>query len=146
MTDCTRLSGRALTQPGSWLCQTRLWPRTRMPLACAYCTSWSPGPKLYEPSDGSVVSHFISLPGVSMSNCASAMAVSPPTPRSASVRAVPKYRPPASAAAFSVLPDAAAGLAAASVPSTTASAEVTVTVHARCDPLRILPMSMDDLL
>src|SRR5581483_8162641 len=94
---CTWFSGRLDTQDGSWFCQTRLCPRTRMPCALANDTTPSPGPKLYDPLDGSVVSHFISLPGVTMSNC----------------------WPCASAAARSVPPAALAGPAAASAPATT---------------------------
>src|SRR4051812_42956363 len=72
---CTWLRGRLLTQPGNWLCQTRLCPRTRMLCDWANETTRSPGPKLYEPFDGSMVSHFISLPGVTMSNWAPASEV-----------------------------------------------------------------------
>src|SRR6266702_4064943 len=93
----TWLSDRLLTQDGNWECHTRLCPRTRMLCDCPNDTIWSPGPKLNEPLAGSVVSHFISLPGVTMSNWVPAMPVSPPLPRSPWVSSVPRYRPSASA-------------------------------------------------
>src|SRR2546423_3652135 len=99
--------GRLLTQPGSWACQTRLWPRTRALWALAQDTIWSPGPKLKEFWRDSVVSHFISLPGVTMSNWTLAMFISPLMFRSPSVNAVPKYLPSASARPRSVVAAAA---------------------------------------
>src|SRR5262249_5652004 len=56
------------TQPGSWLCQTRLWPRIVSLLAVAKFTIWSAAPKLNWPWLGSVVSHFISFSGVTELN------------------------------------------------------------------------------
>ena len=111
---CTWFSGRLDTHDGSWFCQTRLCPRTRMPCALANDTTPSPGPKLYDPLDGSVVSHFISLPGVTMSNCWPARFVIVELLTMFPVTSVPKYLPCASAAARSVLPAAVAGTAAAS--------------------------------
>src|SRR5579863_9214649 len=111
---CTWLLGRLDTHDGSWFCQTRLCPRTRMPCALANDTIPSPGPKLYDPLDGSVVSHFISLPGVTMSNCWPARFVIVELLIMLPVTSVPKYLPCASAAARSVLPAAEAGPAAAS--------------------------------
>src|SRR5262245_7131646 len=64
MAACTWLVGRLDTQLGSWLCQTRLWPRTTSLCALAKATTVSPPEKLNVPLDGSVVSHFIELPGV----------------------------------------------------------------------------------
>lgn len=64
MAACTWPAGRLLTQLGNWLCQTRLWPRTCWLWACAKETIASPPLKLNWPCDGSVVSHFIELPGV----------------------------------------------------------------------------------
>ncbi len=63
------------TQLGNWLCQTRVWPRIRCPWADAWLTIWSPGPKLNDPRDGSVVSHFISFSGVIALNSRSRMPV-----------------------------------------------------------------------
>src|ERR1700743_74801 len=91
--DCTEGSGRLLTQDGNWLSHTRLCPRTRAPVALACATIWSPGPKLNTPLDGSVVSHFISLPGVTMSNWLSDTPSRVGLDRLAWVSAVPKYLP-----------------------------------------------------
>src|ERR1700732_99267 len=117
---CTWLEGRLLTQDGSWLCHTRLWPRTRSLCALANATIWSPGPKLNEPLDGSVVSHFISLPGVTMSNWVPATPVRVELLRLLTTRAVPKYLPFASASCRSGVPAAAAGTAVAATPSAVA--------------------------
>ena len=124
--DCTWFSGRLDTQDGSWFCQTRLCPRTRMPCAWANDTTSSPGPKLYDPLDGSVVSHFISLPGVTMSNCWPARFVIVELLIMFPVTSVPKYLPCASAAALSVLPAAVAGAAVASAPRAAAAATTAV--------------------
>src|SRR5579872_835173 len=124
---CTWFRGRLDTHDGSWFCQTRLWPRTRMPCALANDTTPSPGPKLYDPLDGSMVSHFISLPGVTMSNCWAARLVIVELLIMVPVTSVPKYRPCASAAAFSVLAAAEAGVATASAPAVTPAAIPTVT-------------------
>src|SRR5579862_2783621 len=119
---CTWLLGRLDTHDGSWFCQTRLCPRTRIPCALAHDTIPSPGLKLYDPFDGSVVSHFISLPGVTMSNCCDARFVIVELLIMLPVTSVPKYLPSASAAALSVLPAAVADTAAASAPPATAAA------------------------
>ncbi len=87
---CTWAVGRLLTQDGSWLCQTSVWPRTRMLWDFAKLTILSPGPKLKLLAEDSVVSHFISLPGVTMSNWVPATAVSAELFRSFWVTAVPK--------------------------------------------------------
>src|ERR1700730_4580245 len=106
----TWLAGRLLTQDGNWLCHTKLWPRTRAPIDLACAMIWSPGPKLNVPLDGSVVSHFISLPGVTMSNWASATESSVGLLRLGTVSAKPKYLPFASASVCSELAaDAGAG-------------------------------------
>ena len=60
--------GRLDTQLGSWLCQHQVVAADPHAVRLANDTTWSPGPKLNEPRDASVVSHFISLPGVTMSN------------------------------------------------------------------------------
>jgi hypothetical protein len=57
-----------VSQPGSWLCQTRVWPRTCMSWDWAKLTTASAPDQLYEPRLGSTDSHFISLPGVIESN------------------------------------------------------------------------------
>src|SRR5690349_12030687 len=125
ITPWTWFRGRLLTQDGSWACHTRLCPRTRMPWDWAKETIWSPDPKLNEPLDGSVASHFISLPGVTMSNWAAARLASALMPRSPRVSAVPKYRPLASAEAFRV--DAAC----AGIARRTATAVAAATTAAR---------------
>ena len=96
-----------------------------MPCALANDTTPSPGPKLYDPLDGSVASHFISLPGVTMSNCWPARFVIVELLVMLPVTSVPKYLPCASAAARSVLPAAVAGSAAASTPPVTQAAAAT---------------------
>src|SRR5579864_2634727 len=128
---CTWLLGRLDTQDGSWFCQTRLCPRTRMPCERAHETIASPGPKLYDPLDGSVVSHFISLPGVTMSNCWPARFVIVELLIMFPVTSVPKYLPWASAAARSVPPAAVAGAAVASAPPATQAAASAAAVRAR---------------
>ena len=82
---------------------------------------------MYDPFDGSVVSHFISLPGVIMSNCCAARLVTVELLIMLPVSSVPKYLPSASAAAFSVLPAAAAGAAAAKGTNQATAAAVTAT-------------------
>src|ERR1017187_194402 len=103
ITDCTWFSGRLDTHDGSWLCQTRVCQRTRMPCNWENDRIWSPGPKLKEPLDGSVVSHFISLPGVTMSNCCPARVVTVELDSMFCVIAVPKERPFASARLFKLV-------------------------------------------
>src|SRR3954465_12180691 len=61
---CTAEPVRPLTQPGSWLCQTSVWPRIAMLWLCAWLTIASAAPKLNDPWDDSVASHFISFSGV----------------------------------------------------------------------------------
>ncbi|GAA3049708.1 hypothetical protein GCM10020229_71410 [Kitasatospora albolonga] len=87
---CTWLFGRLLTQEGSWLCQTSVWPRVFMELAWAKESSRSPGPKLKLPGEDSTVSHFISLVGVSTPNWLLARPVMVALPRSNWEIAVPK--------------------------------------------------------
>lgn len=60
-----------LTQPGSWECQTSVWPRIFMFLACAWATIWSAAAKLNELRVPSVASHFISFSGVTALNSVS---------------------------------------------------------------------------
>src|SRR5579859_6692632 len=100
---CTWFVGRLLTQPGSWLCQTRLWPRTRSLCEVAKLTIASPGPKLYEPLDGSMVSHFISFSGVTMLNWVPARLLAEELLRSLWPTATQKYRPLVAAAPPSVV-------------------------------------------
>ena len=59
---------RLLTQEGSWLCQTSVWPLTFILFCCAKLTTWSAGPKVNVPRDASVASHFISFSGVTKLN------------------------------------------------------------------------------
>ena len=82
-----------LTQPGSWECQTRVWPRTRCPREVARLTIWSAGPKVNEPRDRSVASHFISFSGVTELNSRSRIVEYVPSPSFPAATAVPKYRP-----------------------------------------------------
>src|ERR1700743_317454 len=113
MAACTWVSGRLVHQDGNWVGHTRVWPRTRAPIDLACATIWSPGPKLNTPFDGSVVSHFISLPGVTMLNWLSETASSVGLLRLDWVRAVPKYLPCAAASCASdVVGTALAGTAA----------------------------------
>ena len=79
-----------LTQPGSWECQTRVWPRMRWPCASAWLTIWSAGPKLNEPREGSVASHFISFSGVIMLNSRSRSVEYVESPSLPAATAVPK--------------------------------------------------------
>ena len=88
--DFTWVPGRLVTQPGSWECHTRLWPRTRSLCEVAKFTIASPGPKLNWPLFGSTVSHFISFWGVTMSNCEPATLVAEPLLKSCWPTATPK--------------------------------------------------------
>ena len=88
--DFAWLSGRLVTHPGSWECQTRLCPRTRSLCEVAKFTIASPGLKLNWPLLGSMVSHFISFSGVTMSNCVPATLVAEPLLRSPWPTATPK--------------------------------------------------------
>ncbi|CAG7612685.1 hypothetical protein SBRY_100054 [Actinacidiphila bryophytorum] len=123
--DCRSDADRLETQEGSWLCQTRVWPRIRCPCDWAWETIWSPGPKLKFPRDGSVVSHFISFSGVIMLNSRSRIAVYAEVPSFPAGTAVPKYRPDCAAAAPSELAAAAWGADVAR--ATTASEALTAT-------------------
>src|SRR6266700_2076487 len=126
----TWLAGRLLTQDGNWLCHTRLWPRIRAPIDLACAMIWSPGPKLNVPLDGSVVSHFISLPGVTMSNWASATESSVGLLRLGTVSAKPKYLPLASASVRRGLAaDAGAGAMTATAAATTMPASTGITAR-----------------
>src|SRR5215469_14535570 len=72
-----------------------------------------PGVKLNVPLDGSVVSHFISLPGVSMLNCWAWSWVTVVLFSRSPVMSLPKYRLPfAAMSVFKGVPDASAACAA----------------------------------
>src|SRR3954469_2175928 len=88
----------AVTQPGNCPCHTRVCPRIRWLWAWAWLTIWSAGPKLNDPRDGSVVSHFISFSGVIMLNSRSRMVEYVELPSLLAGTAVPKYRPDCAAA------------------------------------------------
>lgn len=62
-----------VSQPGSWLCQTRVWARTFWWFFRARFTIWSPSAQSKTPCYGSVAYHFMPLPGVIMSNSLSRM-------------------------------------------------------------------------
>ncbi len=79
-----------LTQPGSWECQTRVWPRIRWPCAEAWLTIESAAAKLNEPREGSMASHFISFSGVIILNSRSRMAEYVESPSLPAATAVPK--------------------------------------------------------
>ena len=61
--------GSVKTQAGIWLCQTRVWPRTRMPLAWAKATCASALVKVKLSALGSVASHFMSFSEVRLLKC-----------------------------------------------------------------------------
>ena len=88
-----------LTQPGSWECQTRVWPRTFMPLLCAWLTILSAPVKVNESRDGSVASHFISFSGVTPVNSRFNTVVYADSPSRPLATAAPKTLPFALAAA-----------------------------------------------
>src|SRR2546423_2424836 len=111
-----------LTQPGSWLCHTSVWPRIRCPWAWAWDTIWSAGPKLKLPRDGSVVAHFISFSGVIMLNSRSRIVLYVESPSLPAATAVPKYRPDWAAAAPSVVAAAWAGGGNSGPPATAEAA------------------------
>src|SRR6185437_6840241 len=123
----TWLVGRLVTQEGSWFSQTRLCPRTRSPWEVAKLTIASPGPKLYEPLEGSMVSHFISFSGVTMLNWVPARLAAEELLRSPWPTATPKYRPlvaaaPPSVVAADALPASATTEPVATVTTATAAA------------------------
>lgn len=106
-----------------------------MPCEDAKETIPSPPLKLYDPFEGSVASHFISLPGVTMSNCVAARFVMVELLTMLPVSSVPKYRPPsAEAAALSVVPAAVAGPAATTANAVAAAAAVASAARARGPP------------
>ena len=93
-------------------------------------TIWSPGPKLNVPLDGSVVSHFISLPGVTMLNCWDWSWVTVDWDSKFPVMSLPKYRPPAAwASVFSGVPGASAACAAV-LPIASGATAATIAVAA----------------
>jgi hypothetical protein len=57
-----------VSQPGSWLCQTRVWPRTAMWFASANCTSASASVKLKVVRDGRRASILNAFSATSMLN------------------------------------------------------------------------------
>jgi hypothetical protein len=59
---------RFCIQVGIWACQTRVWPRTFLPLEAAQLETRSPLVNVKLPWDGSVASGFISFSAVIMSN------------------------------------------------------------------------------
>src|ERR1039458_10355570 len=129
--DCTWLSGRLDTHDGNWLCHTRLCPRTRILCAFANETIVSPGLRLKLPLDGSVVSHFISLPGVTMSNCCPARFAIVAFDGILPVTSVPMYRPCASARVRNGVPAAAAAVTEPSAANdATPAARIPVTAPA----------------
>ena len=75
---CCRSTGRSsaavqsreVSQAGSWLCQTSVWPRTFCLCARANATSVSAWVKSKRPCSGSTTSHFITFSGVTVSNSA----------------------------------------------------------------------------
>jgi len=70
------------------------------------------------PLDGSVVSHFISLPGVTILNCWDWSWVTVELDSRSPVMSLPKYRPPAAwASVFSGVPGASAAWAAPPIAS-----------------------------
>ncbi|CAG7612886.1 hypothetical protein SBRY_100087 [Actinacidiphila bryophytorum] len=138
--DCRSDADRLETQEGSWLCQTRVWPRIRCPCDWAWETIWSPGPKLKFPRDGSVVSHFISFSGVIMLNSRSRIAVYAEVPSFPAGTAVPKYRPDCAAAAPSELA-AAAWVANVAIPTSVIATPAAVAVDAAAIRLRRPPLS-----
>jgi hypothetical protein len=62
------LATPVVSQVGSWLCQSRVWPRTSCPLASAKLTRRSAPDQSKTPCVGSTTCHFISLPGVTTEN------------------------------------------------------------------------------
>ena len=86
-----------------------------------------PGPKLNVPLDGSVVSHFISLPGVTMLNCWDWSWVTVDWDSRFPVMSLPKYRPPAAwASVFRGVPGASAACAVLPIASVAMAATVVV--------------------
>lgn len=63
-----------VSQAGSWLCQSRVWPRTSWPLARAKSTSLSACFQSYWPRLGSTTSHFMTFSGVTELNSLAAFA------------------------------------------------------------------------
>src|SRR3954468_18920772 len=121
-----------LTQPGNWLCHTSVWPRMRCPCASAWPTIWSAGPKLNEPRDGSVVSHFISFSGVIMLNSRSRIVEYVELLSLPAATAVPKQRPGVAACAPSVAAACAGRGMSTAAPATVAAADNTETsAHTR---------------
>ena len=106
-----------------------------MPCDCPQLRIWSPRLKLNEPRDGSVASHFISLPGVTMSNWAAASELSALLLMSPVVMAVPKYRPCASASVFTAVAACAGADAPAANAATDAASNVVATVPPMLPPV-----------
>ena len=62
------LATPVVSQFGSWLCQTSVWPRTRWWFARANATSWSACEKSSTPCVGSTTCHFMTFSGVTELN------------------------------------------------------------------------------
>src|SRR5215469_9631651 len=89
-----------------------------------------PGVKLNVPLDGSVVSHFISLPGVSMLNCWAWSWVTVELDSRSPVMSLPKYRLPfAAMSVFKGVPGASAACAPV-LPSASDASAVAATAPA----------------
>jgi len=97
--------------------------------------------------DGSVVSHFISLPGVTMSNWAPARLVTVELFTMFPVTSVPKYLPCASAAARSVDAAEADPATVRAIRGAAASAVAATTARSRLECARVknVPGAMCDL-
>ncbi len=65
---------RLWTQPGSWECQTSVWPRSCIPWLAACSAIRSPLPKVKLPWEGWTASHFISFSAVTLLNSAFSVA------------------------------------------------------------------------
>src|SRR4051794_31011147 len=82
-----------VSHDGSWLCQTRVWPRTSWWFAFAKATRRSAGAQLYWPRGGSTVSHFISFSGGTVENWSAMSALYFGLASSGGLTAVPMRRP-----------------------------------------------------
>ena len=57
-----------VSQPGSWLCQTSVWPRTAMPFVSAKAMSASASVKLYVVAEGRSASILKAFSATTMLN------------------------------------------------------------------------------
>ena len=130
------LATPVVSQSGSWLCHSSVWPRMSWLFAWANATSWSAWDQSKIPCCGSTICHFIPLPGVTTENWLPAIAANEGVSMSCGISAVPMRRPIFAASArrelgsvktwlgltlaASLAPDGAAE-AAVPVPSTAAT-------------------------